>query len=229
MKKFIFTIVLFLVFNDVFSQSDEKTSYRYNDNEEETTNIDSLLKYNKEIHSLAVYVYGDFSPKVYDFVNLEGLYIFYGSGKLPKGISKLSKLKYFELCYSEIEKLPDDIQYLNNLETIAISKDGDNVKDTFVIPLYFAKMKNLKYLDFFETELKFSNNTTIFKNIHKLRIRQSCSRKFPINPLQFPQLQTLRMNCYNSNWEIPKEKLLQITTLRDVSIEGCGDYFGFQR
>lgn len=228
MKKFIFTIVLFLVSNAVFSQNDEKTSYRYNDNEDEITNIDSLLKRKKEIHSLAVYLYSDFSPKVYNFVNLDTLHIFYGGGKLPKGISKLRKLKHFGLYDSEIEKLPYDIQYLSNLETIAILKDGDNIKDTFVIPLYFAKMKNLKYLDFFETELKFSNNTTIFKNIHKLRIRQSCSRKFPINPLQFPQLQTLRMNCYNSNWEIPKEKLLQITTLRDVSIE-CGDYFEFQR
>jgi hypothetical protein len=228
MKKFIFTIVLFFVSNAVFSQSDEKTSYRYNDNEEETTNIDSLLKRKKEIHSLAVYVYSDFSPKIYNFVNLDTLYIFYGSGKLPKGISKLRKLKYFELRDSEIEKLPDDIQYLNNLETIKILK-GDNVKDIFIIPSYFAKMKSLKYLEFFDTEVKFSNETNIFKNIRELKIWQSGNRKFPINILQFPQLQFLGISCYRCDWKIPKEKLLQMPTLRYLKIEGSGDGFEFQR
>jgi hypothetical protein len=235
MKTIFITFLLFLTIHWAFSQNEEKTSYAYytypNHIEKETTNIDSLLKFKDKIFRLSVYVYDKFSPKVYDFTNLDTLIIAYGNGKLPKGISKLKKLKYFELYWSRFNELPNDIQYLDNLIRIKILKDSENPNYKFIVPLYFAKMKSLKYLDFFETDVKFYNTTTVFKNIISFTMGLSANKKFPIPLSQFPNLNHLVITSSGNNykWKIPKEQLLKMPSLRFVDIDTDSDYLRFKK
>ncbi len=235
MKTIFISFMLFLNIHLAFSQNEEKTSYTYytypNYIEKETTNIDSLLTFKDKIFHLSVYIHDKFSPKVYDFTNLDTLTIFSGSGKLPKGISKLKNLKCFTLLSSRFNELPNDLQYLDKLEKIDISKDSENPNYHFIVPLYFAKMKSLKYLAFFETDVKFSNTTTIFKNITTITMGLSANKKFPIPLSQFPNLSSLRITSSGNNyeWKIPKQELLKMPYLNYIDISTDDESLRFEK
>lgn len=64
-----------------------------------------------------------------------------GISTLPRNFEKLQQLKHFDLCFCEINYVPDSIRNLKSLESLAIWRNG-----LTILPNGFCEMKSLKNL-----------------------------------------------------------------------------------